>query len=391
MYKIKTLNAIAKIGLDKFPHDRFSVGSDIENPDAIILRSHVLNHHDIPPSVKIIGRAGAGTNNIPVAELTKRGIPVLNTPGANANAVCEVVIAGLFLASRHLCRAWEYVKQIQGNDESIEQQVESQKKQFAGYEIAGKTLGIIGLGSIGTKVANTAIALGMEVVGYDPAITVTRAWELSSKVKKADTIESLLKQSDFVSIHVPLVDGTKNLITQKELAAAKPNLVLLNFSRDGIVNNDDMLIALNNKKIQGYVTDFPSGKLKDHPATICLPHLGASTNEAEENCACMIVEQVSDFLETGAIINSVNFPSVAAPEEFNHIRLAITNANVPNMVAQISEILGAEKCNIVSLVNKSRNDIAYNLIDIDTNINDKTLASIASISGILQVRMLRPV
>lgn len=390
MYKVKTLNTIASIGLDQLPRELYNIDPEEQRPDAIILRSQDMHGMQIPECVKIIGRAGAGTNNIPVAELTKRGIPVLNTPGANANAVCEMVMAGLFLASRHICQAWEYVKQLKGTDAELEKQVEQNKKQFSGFEIHGKTLGVIGLGSVGTKVANTAIALGMNVIGYDPAITVTRAWELSSNVKKEQTIDGLLQKSDFVSIHVPLTPETRDMIGHSRLSLAKNGIILLNFSRDGIINDDDLLVALNDKRVGAYVTDFPSAKIKDHTATICLPHLGASTMEAEENCAVMIVKQIREYLEYGAITNSVNFPSVEVSPDFKGMRLAIVNANVPNMVAQISEKLANDNHNILSLVNKSRDEIAYTLIDVDAAVNDAVLKAIASIKGVLQIRKLLP-
>lgn len=388
MYKVRTYNTIAKQGLDKLPQESFSVDPGEKNPDAIILRSQVLNNTDIPDSVKVVGRAGAGTNNLPVADLTKRGIPVFNTPGANANAVCEVVMAGLFLASRNICRAWDYVKHLEGGD--IEAQVEKDKKQFSGFEIAGKTLGVIGLGSVGAKVANTAIALGMKVIGYDPAITISRAWELSSQVEKANTIESLIRHSDFVTIHVPLNEHTKNLIGKEQIANAKKGIVLLNFSRSGIINDADLLQALDDHHVYAYVTDFPSEKLISHSGVICLPHLGASTQEAELNCAVMIAEQIKEFIETGAIKYSVNFPSVDVPAEINSIRLAIANANVPNMVAQISEKLAEANRNIVSLVNKSRDDVAYTVIDVDDDIDDAVLKNIQAIKGVLQVRKIMP-
>jgi D-3-phosphoglycerate dehydrogenase len=390
MYKVKTLNAISLIGLDQLPRDKYNIDPDEMNPDAIILRSQDMHNMQIPSSVKIIGRAGAGTNNIPVAELTKRGIPVLNTPGANANAVCEMVMAGLLLASRNICPAWEYVKQLQGDDNEIAKQVEQNKKQFAGFEIIGKTLGVIGLGGVGSKVANTAIALGMKVIGYDPTITVNRAWELSSTVQKANTIDEILQKSDFVTIHVPLTADTKDMIGHSRLSLAKKGIVLLNFSREGIVNEDDLLAALDNKQVRAYVTDFPCVKLKNHPASICLPHLGASTAEAEENCAVMIVKEVREYLEYGAITNSVNFPNVEVPADFKGVRIAITNANVPNMVAQISEKVGNAKRNIISLVNKSRDDVAYTVIDIDADVDSVILTAIAKINGVLQVRKLLP-
>ena len=334
MYKIQILNPIASSSLNQFPRELYEIGIDA-NPDAILVRSHPMHTLAIPDSVKAVGRAGAGVNNIPVLELTKRGIPVFNTPGANANAVCELVLAGMLLASRKICQAWQYVQQLKVNqDELLEKEVESNKKQFAGFELLGKTLGIIGLGSVGVKVANAAVHLGMQVIGYDPTITVNRAWELSANVRQAKNLEDILTSADFVSIHIPLTEQTKNLFNLTRLSLMKSTAVLLNFSRDGIVENDVLLKILNEKKLYAYVNDFPSIQLKDHPAIISLPHLGASTKEAEENCAFMIVRQIRDFLEIGSIVNSVNFPTVELPPIGQSFRLAIVNANVPNMVAQ---------------------------------------------------------
>lgn len=390
MYKVKTLNSIASVGLDKFPSDLYSVHSDEPNPDAIILRSHDMHSMTIPESVIVIARAGAGTNNIPVAELTKRGIPVLNTPGGNANAVCEVVIASLFLASRNICRAWNYVKQLQGDDAELGKQVEQIKSQFAGFEIHGKTLGVIGLGNVGVKVANTAIAIGMKVIGYDPTISAAHAREISSSVIKSHSIDNLLQESDFVSIHVPLTPKTKNLINKSRLAIAKKGMVLLNFSRDSIVNHDDVIHALDNKHIRTYVTDFPCSKIKDHHEVISLPHLGASTKEAEENCAVMAVTQIRHYLEYGEIINSVNFPNVELSAEFKGMRLAIANANVSNMVAQISKKIAAANRNIDCLINQSRDDVAYTVIDINEEVSDDVINEIKGINGVLRVRSLLP-
>jgi len=391
MFKIQTLNTISSSGLNQFPPTQYEVSPTISTPDAILVRSHHLHDMVLPPTVKVVGRAGAGVNNIPVAALTKQGIPVFNTPGANANAVREIVIAGMLLASRNICQAAHYVKQLQGLDAEIERQVEQNKKQFVGFELLGKTLGIIGLGNIGVKVANAALHLGMQVIGYDPTITVNRAWELSAEVKQANDLNHLLSQSDFVSFHVPLTNDTKHMISQSHFQLMKPNAVLLNFSREGIIDNLVLEHVLQAGKLYAYVTDFPSAHLKDHPRVISLPHLGASTKEAEENCAIMIVKQIRDFLENGSITYSVNFPSIDMP--MNHhigMRLAIVNQNIPNMVAQISAKLAATGLNILSLMNKSRDDIAYTLIDTEQTANDSLLKELATIEGVIQVRKILP-
>lgn len=388
MFKIQTLNHIAAAGLNLFPRDLYEISSEIHQPDAIIVRSYNVNDMLIPNSVKAIGRAGAGVNNIPVAQLTKRGIPVFNTPGANANAVCELVLAGMLLASRNICQAWRYVSDLNLSDEELHKAIEANKKQFVGYELAGKTLGIVGLGSVGVKVANAAINLGMEVVGYDPAITVNRAWELSAKVKQAHSIDDLLLEVDFVSFHVPLTSATQHMINHSRINLLRPQTVLLNFSRDGIIELDALHDALQNKKIHAYVTDFPNNKLKHHPAVINLPHLGASTIEAEENCAIMLAKQMRAFLETGTITQAINFPNVDLPPVNQTCRILISNANVPNMVAQISTKLASVGLNILSLVNKSKDDIAYTVIDVPSSIDEPVLQEITDIEGVLQVRAI---
>lgn len=389
MFKIQTLNTIAAVGLNQFPRERYEVASEIKHPDAIILRSHQLTVENIPGSVKIIGRAGVGLNNIPVASLTEQGIPVLNTPGANANAVRELVIAGMLLASRNICQAWQFVNELESTHDEFHQNIEAYKKKFVGFELLGKTLGIVGLGSIGVKVANSAICLGMKVIGFDPDITVNRAWELSASVKKANSLDDLLMEADFVSFHVPLIEQTKNMIDYSRFHLLKPSVVLLNFARDGIINHEALLQALSENKINKYVTDFPLPIYKNHPGVICLPHLGASTKEAEENCAMMIVRQIRDFLEFGAITHSVNFPTLEVSPNYNSERLAIVNANIPNMVAQISACLAKAGINILSLSNKSLNQIAYTVIDLSSTIQESALKEIREIKGVLQLRLLK--
>ncbi len=387
MYKIQTLNNISPLGLEKFPRDRYEIASEIQHPDAILVRSQSMHELAIPETLKAVARAGAGVNNIPVKKYSDIGIPVFNTPGANANAVKELVITGMLLASRNICEAWNYTKQLTGNDETIHEQVEKNKKHFVGFELAGRTLGIIGLGAIGVKVANAAIGLGMNVIGFDPAITVQRAWELSSTVQQARSIDDLLTKADFISIHVPLMEQTRNLINSARLQVMKKEAVLLNFSRDGIVDEDALIKALDQGQVRAYVCDFPSEKLLKQPKVIALPHLGASTLEAEENCAVMAAIQLREFLEDGNIRNSVNFPEVFMPRNGSN-RLAIANANVPNMVGQISSVLGNANINIIDLLNKSRGDYAYTLIDVDQKLNDTTMQEIKAIHGVLSARLI---
>lgn len=388
MFKVQILNTIAPVGLSQFPTENYQVAAEISEPDAIIVRSAKIVDSILPQSVRIIGRAGTGVNNIPVAALTRKGIPVLNTPGANANAVRELVLAGMLLASRNICQAWNYVNHLQVSEAELDKQVEQDKKQFAGMELLGKTLGIVGLGAVGVKVANAAIDLGMRVIGYDPTITVSRAWELSAEVEQAYSLESLLAESDFISFHIPLTEETKGMMNAARFQLLKKGVVLLNFARDGILDNHDLLAALEQKKVSFYVNDFPNLLLKNHPAVISLPHLGASTQEAEENCAMMIVKQVRNFLENGNISNSVNFPTVDMPRANHEFRLLIVNANIPNMVAQMSSKLAKAGLNIVSLLNKSRDDIAYTLIDLNQAAKEGLLQEIAAIPGVIQVRQL---
>jgi D-3-phosphoglycerate dehydrogenase len=385
--KILTLNSIAGVGLQRFPKDRYVVGGDAVNPDAILVRSHDMHTMDIPASVMAIGRAGAGTNNIPLDKMNLRGAPVFNAPGANANAVKELVIAALLMAARNLLPAARFVDGLQGDDKALHKLVEDGKKQFAGLELPGRTLGVIGLGKIGSLVADAAIKLGMDVLGYDPEITVDAAWSLPSQVRKAHTIEEVLKASDFITLHVPLVPATRDLINAKRAALLKKSAVLLNFSRDGIVDNDAVIEALAAKRLRTYVCDFPAQKLLGHPLVVALPHLGASTREAEDNCAVMVADQVRDFLENGNIRNAVNFANVVMHRE-SAWRVAIANANVPNMVGQISTTLAKAGLNIHNMLNKSRGDMAYTLVDVDSAVPDAVIAELAAIKGVLAVRYL---
>ncbi|MBW9267011.1 MAG: phosphoglycerate dehydrogenase [Candidatus Thiodiazotropha sp. (ex. Lucinisca nassula)] len=387
MYKILTLNNISVAGLDRLPRDTYEVASEITHPDAILLRSHKMHGMEIPETVKAIGRAGAGVNNIPVAEMTGLGIPVFNAPGANANAVKELVLAGALLAARNLGPAWRFTTGLSGDDGVISKQVESGKKNFVGFELPGRTMGVIGLGAIGVKVANACRALGMNVIGYDPTITVQSAWKLASEVEQALSVDDLLSKSDFVTFHVPLTDATANMINAERLRLMKPGSVLLNFARNGIVDDEATVAALDSGQIYAYVCDFPSNLLKDHPRVITLPHLGASTKEAEDNCAIMVAEEVRDYLENGNITNSVNFPSINLPRN-GGFRIAVVNSNVPNMVGQISTDLANEGLNILDMLNKSRDDIAVTLLDVDKRPNAELLQTLASIDGVLSVRSL---
>ena len=384
---ILTLNAISPSGLQRFPSERYSVGAQVQKPAAILVRSHDMRTMRIAESVHAIGRAGAGTNNIPVAEMSKRGIPVFNAPGANANAVKELVLAGMLIAARNLVPAIRFTDGLSGTDEEIEKKVEDGKKKFAGVELPQHVLGVIGLGKVGSLVADAAIKLGMEVFGYDPEITVDAAWSLPSQVRKAHSIEEVLRSSDFVTLHVPLLDATRHLIDAKRIALMKASAVLLNFSRDGIVDNDAVLEALDSSKLKAYVCDFPGARLKGHPAVVATPHLGASTQEAEDNCAIMVVDQVRDYLENGNIRNAVNFPDVVMPRESPY-RLGISNANVPNMVGQISTTVAHAGLNIHNMLNKSKKDMAYTLVDVDSAVPRIVIEKIAAIAGVLAVRYL---
>jgi D-3-phosphoglycerate dehydrogenase len=387
-YQILTLNQISSHGLHRFPSARYAVGKAIEHPDAILVRSHDMHAMAIPASVRAIGRAGAGTNNIPVGQMSKRGVPVFNAPGANANAVKELVLAALLLAARNVLPALGYVAALDAAAPDLEKRVEDGKKQFAGVELPHRTLGIVGLGAIGSLVADTAIKMGMKVIGFDPEITVDAAWRLPSSVRRAHGIEELLKQCDFVTLHVPLVAATRNLIDGARLAAMKPGAVLLNFARDGLVAEEGIVDALRSGRLKYYLCDFPSARLLGVPGVTALPHLGASTEEAEENCAVMVVDQVREFLETGAIVNAVNFPNVEMARESPY-RVAIANANVPNMLGQISTTMARAGLNIHNMVNKSRSEMAYTLVDVDSPVDDSVIEAISAIDGVLSVRAIQ--
>ena len=385
--RILTLNSISPVGLKRLPPERYAVGTQVERPDAILVRSHDMKTMAIAASVRAIGRAGAGTNNIPVAEMSKRGVPVFNAPGANANAVKELVLAGMLIAARNLVPAIRFTDALSGSDQEMDRKVEEGKAMFAGVELPQHTLGIIGLGKVGSLVADAAIKLDMDVFGYDPEITVDAAWSLPSQVRKAHSIEEVLRNSDFVTLHVPLLEGTRHLIDARRIGMMKQGAVLLNFSRDGIVDNSAVLEALDAKTLKAYVCDFPGGRFQGHPAVVATPHLGASTLEAEENCAIMVVDQVRDYLENGNIRNAVNFPDVGMPRESPY-RLGIANANVPNMVGQISTALAQAGLNIHNMLNKSRKDMAYTLVDVDSAVPAPVIDRIAQIAGVLAVHYL---
>ena len=385
MLNIQVLNNISPLGLEKFSKESYQVSTSDENPDAILVRSAKMHDMEIGDSLKAIGRAGAGVNNIPLKQMSDKGVVVFNTPGANANAVKELVISSMLLASRNICQAWEYVNKLPL--ENLKTTVEDGKKQYSGSELPGKTLGIVGLGAIGVEIANAASMLGMDVIGYDPSISKKNAWKISSEVQEALSLEELFSKSDFVSFHVPLVDATKNLLDAKRIALLPEGCVVINMSRDGIVDEEELIKSLDSGKVKYYVTDFPIDEKKNHDRVIALPHLGASTSEAEENCAIMIAKQVKDYLEHGNIVNSVNFPDSKMPRAGEE-RLAITHRNIPNMVRQITKEIAEEGANIVDMLNKSRGEFAYTLIDIEKEISNKVIENIKQVEGILKVRAL---
>lgn len=387
-HRILTLNHISTRGLERLPRARYQIGPDVSAPDAILVRSADIHRLTLPESLLAVARAGAGTNNIPVAELSRRGIPVFNSPGANANAVKELVVAALFLAARNICQAWQFTRALKGDDAAIEQAVEQGKKNYVGFELPGRTLGVIGLGAVGVEVANCADVLGMKVLGYDPLITVQRAWQLSSRVQQALSLEDLCARSDMISLHVPLLEGTRGLINAERIRRMQPGTVLMNFARAPIVNETDVIAALDSAHLHSYICDFPTQALIAHPRALCLPHLGASTGEAEENCAVMAVDTLRDFLEHGHIRNSVNFPDAALPRQSGSIRIAIANSNIPNMVGQISTALASAGLNIAELLNRSRGEYAYTLIDAEGAADAQLLARLRAIGGVLSVRLV---
>ncbi len=386
-FKILVLNQIATVGLKRLPHEQYAAGKDVTNPDAILVRSADMHAIDIPASVRAIARAGAGTNNIPVKAMSARGVPVFIAPGANANAVKELVLAGMLMAARNLPGALRFVSRLDAADAQMDARVEEGKKAFAGFELAGHTLGIVGLGKIGCLVADAAIKLGMNVLGYDPDITVDAAWSLPSQVRRATSVAEVLKSSHFVTLHVPLVDATRHLVNTDNVGTMRSGAVLLNFSREGVVDNAAVLSSLERKHLGWYVCDFPHASLNAQPHVLALPHLGASTREAEDNCAVMVADQLRDFLEHGNVARSVNFPEVSMHRE-SRWRVAIANANVPNMLGQISTAMANAGLNIHNMVNKSRGEVAYTLVDVDSAVDAAVLARLQAIDGVLSVRYL---
>jgi len=384
---VLVLNQISAGGLSRLPADLYRVGKDVADPVAVLVRSADMHGMNIPDSVRAIGRAGAGTNNIPVKAMSARGVPVFNAPGANANAVKELVLAGMLLAARNLAPALQFVAGLDVASPDLERTVEDGKKQFAGYELQGQTLGIVGLGKIGCLVAESAISLGMQVLGFDPEITVDAAWSLPSQVRRAGSVNEVLKHAHFVTLHVPLVDATRHLVNEGNIGLMRPAAVLLNFSREGVVCNTAVLEALQAGRLGSYVCDFPSADLHGQRNVVALPHLGASTREAEENCALMVVDQLRAYLEHGEIRNAVNFPSVQMARESAY-RVAIANSNVPNMLGQISTTMAQAGLNIHNMVNKSRGEMAYTLVDVESAVGPAVLKALADIPGVLAVRYL---
>jgi D-3-phosphoglycerate dehydrogenase len=389
MYRIKTYNQIAEIGLNRFPRDRYEVGPAVDRPQAYILRSHKLHGEPMPDSLLAVARAGAGVNNIPVEEYTHQGVVVFNTPGANANAVKELVTAALLLSSRGILQGMNRVQELTDISDAGEMSrlLEKEKKQFAGSEIAGKTLGVVGLGAIGSLVANSALELGMRVAGYDPALSVEAAWRLSSRVQKVDSLDALLRISDFVTLHVPAIEQTQHLIDADALARFKPGARLLNFAREQVVDVDATIAALDSGQLGGYITDFPAPVLLGRKDTLLFPHLGASTAEAEENCSVMAAEQLMDFLENGNITNSVNYPQTRMARDGGY-RITFANDNVPRVLGAVLSVLADHNINVVDMVNKSLREIAYNIIDVETEPTPEIVAAIKAAEGVMHVRVI---
>lgn len=390
MYKIQTYNKIAAIGLDRFERTDYQLGANTTDPDAILLRSHNLQAIEVSASVKAIARAGAGVNNIPVSEMTERGVVVFNTPGANANAVKELVLAAMLLGSRDILGGVNFVNGLKIEDKkALSTLLEEEKKRFAGSEIAGKTLGVIGLGAIGSLVANMGIGLGMKVLGYDPALSVEAAWRLSNEVQRMENMASLLAKSDYISLHLPVLESTKNLINKETLAGIKNGACLLNFAREGIVDTSAVIanLSLDGKGLRRYVADFPTPDLIGRSDVILMPHIGASTQEAEDNCAVMAADQLKDFLQNGNIRNSVNFPTVFL-ERSTACRLAFSNRNVPKMLGQVLSVLADSNINVIDMINKSRDEVAYNLIDIEVALDEAIMKKIVAIDGVIAARQL---
>ena len=386
-YNILALNNISEKGLCLLPSAEYSISEEDNNPDAILLRSNNMHDYDIPKSLKAMGRAGAGVNNIPLDKMSDAGVVVFNAPGANSNAVKELVIAAMLMSCRNLVAGHNFAKNLQGTDEEIHKQVEAGKKNFGGFELPSRTLGVIGLGAIGVRIANAARLLGMRVIGFDPCISIDNAWGLDANVEKAKNLEQVLEEADFITFHVPLVEATKDIINKESLQTMKDNVIILNFARNGIVNDEAVCKGLDSGKVYSYICDFPSNLLNGHDRVVTLPHLGASTREAEENCAIMVAEQVKDYLENGNIKNSVNLPNVEAPRK-GVTRITIINKNVPDMLGQVSRILGKTGSNISQMINDSRGELAYSIVDVDSTISQQVEMELAEIEGVLKLRVL---
>ncbi len=388
MYKIRTYNTIAVEGLEQFPRDRYETGSEIASPDGILVRSANLQDLEFPTELKAIARAGAGVNNVPVDRCTKEGIVVFNSPGANANAVKELVLAGLLLSSRGIYTGMRFTSALTKIDHAaMGPLLEAEKKKFKGQELTGKTLGVVGLGAIGSHVANMALHLGMNVIGYDPAISVEAAWRLPSQVQKAENLQQLLSKSDYITLHVPAIKATENLINKDTLASIKKGARLLNFARETIVNTDDVLTALDTGQLAFYITDFPTPALINRDDVIAMPHLGASTYEAEANCAIMGAQQLVDFIEHGNIRNSVNFPTCEL-ERTTGFRICFANQNVPKVLSQVLNLLADQNINVVEMLNKSRDDMAYNILDVETEPSQAVLDAIANTEQVFHLRSI---
>jgi D-3-phosphoglycerate dehydrogenase len=387
MLRILTLNNISPKGLARLPSDRYAVGPEENQPDAILVRSHKMHDMELPASVRAVARAGAGTNNIPVERLSRLGIPVFNTPGANANAVKELVVAGMLIACRKLCDAWDYARRLEGTDAEISKAVEAGKKQFAGVELPGRTVGVIGLGAIGRSVANICLELGMNAIGFDPNLTVDGAWQLSRDVRRAASVEQLLREAEFITVHVPLTPQTKNMINAANIVHARKGATVLNFAREGIVDDTAVCDAVDRGQLNAYVSDFPSKRTRACRGAITLPHLGASTTEAEENCAVMAAEQLREFLENGNLRNSVNFPEVRMARGSEH-RLVVANANVPNMLGQISTAMAQANLNIHDMINQSRGELAYTIVDTDAPVPESLVNQVRAIPGVMMARVI---
>lgn len=390
MFQIRTYNAISDKGLSRFDASKYEVGQDIGAPNGVVLRSHKLHDESLPDSVLAVARAGAGVNNIPVDEYTKKGVVVFNTPGANANAVKELVIAGLLLSSRGILEGRDFVSTLGDMDDASEMSklLEKKKKQFAGSELTGKTLGVVGLGAIGSMIANAALALGMKVVGFDPALSVEAAWRLSSQVKRMESLQALLSEVDYVTLHVPAIEATLNLINEDTLKFMKPTAAILNFARDAIVNTDAVVKALDAGELRQYVCDFPMPSVIGHSKVISLPHIGASTAEAEENCAIMAVDQLQDYMENGNILNSVNFPVTSMPRTPGACRITFTNENVSGVLGHVLTLLAEKEVNVIDMVNKSRVDVAYNILDLAEKPTEEVIDAIRAVDHVISLRVI---